>query len=247
MNLVRSVEHITKLGLNLNKINLVSLLDIVAKRNKTMPQNKPIIKSIINDLDKRIKRISEKCVDLLKENKNLKSELTLKTQECERKDKEIYELHIIIDRLLEASGYDKNTSTAEDFEDVYENMQYKQGLLDQLKAENKQLKKQIESDKGLITNAGKQNYQLIQEYDRLKTKNEQIKHQIEVFTRQLENANKEVINEKEKNATERQKNEQAEQKLERIKELATALCYTVMSDGVAILQKDILQIIDEVE
>lgn len=41
--------------------------------------------------------------------------------------------------------------------------------------------------------------------------------------------------------------EQAEQKLEKIREFATALCYTVMSDGVVILQKDILQIIDEVE
>lgn len=42
-------------------------------------------------------------------------------------------------------------------------------------------------------------------------------------------------------------NEQAEQKLERIREMATALCYKVMSDGVVILQEDILQIIDEVE
>lgn len=41
--------------------------------------------------------------------------------------------------------------------------------------------------------------------------------------------------------------DRAEQKLERIKEFATALCYTVMSDGVVILQKDILKIIDEVK
>lgn len=40
---------------------------------------------------------------------------------------------------------------------------------------------------------------------------------------------------------------QAEEKLKQIRELATALCYTVMSDGVVILQKDILKIIDEVE
>ena len=39
----------------------------------------------------------------------------------------------------------------------------------------------------------------------------------------------------------------AVQKLERIRDCATALCYTVMSDGVITLQKDILQIIDEVE
>ena len=38
-----------------------------------------------------------------------------------------------------------------------------------------------------------------------------------------------------------------EQKLKKIKEFATALCYTVMSDGVVILQRDILKIIDKVE
>lgn len=41
--------------------------------------------------------------------------------------------------------------------------------------------------------------------------------------------------------------DRAEQKLEKIKEFATALCYKVMSDGVVVLQEDILQIIDEVE
>lgn len=41
--------------------------------------------------------------------------------------------------------------------------------------------------------------------------------------------------------------EQAAQKLKQIRELATALYYKVMSDGVVILQEDILQIIDEVE
>lgn len=41
--------------------------------------------------------------------------------------------------------------------------------------------------------------------------------------------------------------EQAEQKLQKIREFATALCYTVMSDGVVTPQKDILQIIDEVK
>ena len=71
-------------------------------------------------------------------------QLARKTRECEQKDKEIDELHLIIDRLLDASGYDKNTSTAEDFEDVYENMQYEQGLLDQLKAENEKYKKNKE-------------------------------------------------------------------------------------------------------
>lgn len=39
--------------------------------------------------------------------------------------KEKDKLNIIIDRLLVASGYDKSTASAEDFEDVYVDMSYK--------------------------------------------------------------------------------------------------------------------------
>lgn len=41
--------------------------------------------------------------------------------------------------------------------------------------ECEELKKQRESDKGLITSIGKQNYQLLQEYDKLKTALTEIK------------------------------------------------------------------------
>ena len=68
-----------------------------------------------------------------------------KTQECEQKEKEINELHLIIDRLLEASGYDKNISTAEDFEDVYSDIDYKVGLLEELKQECEELKETLNS------------------------------------------------------------------------------------------------------
>lgn len=71
-------------------------------------------------------------------------QLARKTQECEQKDKEINELHLIIDRLLEASGYDKNISSAEDFEDVYADIDYKLGLLDELKQECEELKERLE-------------------------------------------------------------------------------------------------------
>lgn len=47
--------------------------------------------------------------------------------------------------------------------------------LDQLKAENEGFKILHKSDKGLITATGKQNYQLLQEYDKLKTENNNIK------------------------------------------------------------------------
>ena len=45
----------------------------------------------------------------------------------------------------------------------------------ELKAENEQLKRQHEGDKGLITSTGKMNYQLLQEYDKLKTTLTEIK------------------------------------------------------------------------
>ena len=74
-------------------------------------------------------------------------QLKRKEQEYEELKKELQKnfkekdtLHLIIDRLLEASGYDTNTASAEDFEDVYEHMRYEQQQLDQLKAENEQLK-----------------------------------------------------------------------------------------------------------
>lgn len=74
-------------------------------------------------------------------------QLARKTQECGQKEKEINELHLIIDRLLEASGYDKNISTAEDFEDVYTDIDYKLGLIDDLKQECEELKEYIQANK----------------------------------------------------------------------------------------------------
>ena len=71
-------------------------------------------------------------------------QLARKTQECEEKDKEANRLNVIIDRLLEAGGYDKDISSAEDFEDVYSDMDYKLGLLVDLKQECKELKKEYE-------------------------------------------------------------------------------------------------------
>ena len=58
-------------------------------------------------------------------------------------------------------------------------------LGEQLKAkeqEFEELKKQHESDKGLITSTGKMNYQLIQEYDKLKAENEELKKKCNIYT-----------------------------------------------------------------
>ena len=66
-------------------------------------------------------------------------QLKLKEQECEGLKKDLHKnfeekdkLHLIIDRLLEASGYDTNTASAEDFKNVYENMRYGKQQLEQL-------------------------------------------------------------------------------------------------------------------
>ena len=78
-------------------------------------------------------------------------QLKRKEQECEELKKDLHQnfkekdkLHLIIDRLLEASGYDTDTASAEDFEDVYEHMRYKQQQLNQLKAENEQAEQKLE-------------------------------------------------------------------------------------------------------
>lgn len=68
----------------------------------------------------------------------------LKVIELEQENKSLYEekncLHKIIDRLLENAGYSKDIASAEDFEDVYEDMQIKRNELIELKQENKELK-----------------------------------------------------------------------------------------------------------
>ena len=83
--------------------------------------------------DKALKEAKRLCKKVLKQ-------LKRKEQECEELKKNLHQnfkekdgLHIIIDRLLEAGGYDTNTASAEDFEDVYKNMRYEQQQLDQLK------------------------------------------------------------------------------------------------------------------
>lgn len=86
--------------------------------------------------------------DLYKEIKDYRKKLQAKEQECEELMKELHKnfeekdkLHLIIDRLLEASGYDTNIASAEDFEDVYENMSYEKLQLYQLKADNEKMEK----------------------------------------------------------------------------------------------------------
>ena len=74
-------------------------------------------------------------------------------EELHQNFKEKDGLHLIIDRLLEASGYDTNTASAEDFEDVYENMRYEKEQLDKLKqtlAEIKEIAENVQSFVGRI-------------------------------------------------------------------------------------------------
>jgi DNA repair exonuclease SbcCD ATPase subunit len=104
----------------------------------------------------------------------------------EQENKSLYEekncLHKIIDRLLENAGYSKDIASAEDFEDVYEDMQRKVNELAELEQENKELKKQIESQKGLITVGGKQQYEMTMAYDKLKTALEEIRDYLYTLT-----------------------------------------------------------------
>ena len=89
---------------------------------------------------------------LCKDNPNCYfKQLKRKEQECEELKEELHQnfkekdgLHLIIDRLLEASGYDTNTASAEDFEDVYENMRYEKQQLDRYKQTFTEIKEIVE-------------------------------------------------------------------------------------------------------
>ena len=98
---------------------------------------------------KQLKRAEKTMQEIWDRLGKTSDELLRKEQECERLNKELHKnfeekdtLHLIIDRLLEASGYDTNTASAEDFEDIYEHMRYEQQQLDQLKAENENWQKE---------------------------------------------------------------------------------------------------------
>lgn len=108
--------------------------------------------------DTSYKRSKTSCSITLKDCKYLDDncyfkQLARKTQECEELKKDLHQnfkekdkLHLIIDRLLEASGYDTNTASAEDFEDVYENMRYEKQQLEQLGQTLAEIKEFIQSD-----------------------------------------------------------------------------------------------------
>ena len=97
-----------------------------------------------DEINKTIEKEMENLRNIAKQQiGKLETKLKAKEQECEELKEELHKnfeekdtLHLIIDRLLEASGYDTNTASAEEFEDVYEHMRYEQQQLDQLKVEN---------------------------------------------------------------------------------------------------------------
>ena len=123
-------------------------------------------------------------------------QLARKTQECEQKEKEIKGLHLIIDRLLEASGYDKHISSAEDFEDVYKDMDYKLGLIDELKQECEALKSESFTMNSLIIEQEEEIEELKKELDLYKTwyraKHDDIRNLLGSYRKALEEI-KEVL------------------------------------------------------
>lgn len=90
-----------------------------------------------------------------------------KEQECNRLKEEV--------SLLKESN-----SKLQQIEDVNSLEKYYLKQINQLKAENDELKRQRQANKGLITATGKMNYQLLQEYDKLKTALTEIKEIAEI-------------------------------------------------------------------
>ena len=128
-----------------------------AKRTENIKSLKEQLKAKEQECEKW-KNAYEVIEDALAESEEyceeLEKQLKRKEQECEELKKDLHQnfeekdkLHLIIDRLLEASGYDTNTASAEEFEDVYEHMRYEQQQLDQLKEQLEAYKMEAEEGK----------------------------------------------------------------------------------------------------
>ena len=126
------------------------------------------------------------------------AELEDKIESLEQENKSLYEekscLHKIIDRLLENAGYSKDIASAEDFEDVYEDMQRKINELAELEQENKELKIYIESNKQQVEEAEI----LVMDNDRLQQEVENLKdiiyYDVEKYRSALEEIREKVKN-----------------------------------------------------
>ena len=103
------------------------------------------------------------CLELTEELEKHKKRINKYKQQLKAKEQECEELK---DKLINLLGKEGLRQSEKEF--------YEQQL-DQLKAENEELKRQHQGDKGLITATGKMNYELLQEYDKLKTALTEIK------------------------------------------------------------------------
>ena len=107
----------------------------------------------------------------------------------EQENESLYEekncLHKIIDRLLENSGYSKDIASAEDFEDVYEDMQIKRNELIELEQENKEMKAQVDY-------LSKRETELISEITDIVADNKSFNEELIGKIAKLENENKEL-------------------------------------------------------
>lgn len=100
-----------------------------------------------------VKELMEQLDQLQAENEHLNVQL----ESCFIGEKELFEQLNQAKAELELYKRSKQVS--------YEEMQRRWNEVEQ---ENRQLKRQHQGDKGLITSTGKMNYQLLQEYDKLK-------------------------------------------------------------------------------
>lgn len=115
----------------------------------------------VNECHKYLAELEDKIESLEQENRELRkaNEISIekvtvtaeakRLQELEQENKSLYEekncLHKIIDRLLENAGYSKDIASAEDFEDVYEDMQIKQNELNNYRSALEEIQKVIKS------------------------------------------------------------------------------------------------------
>ena len=146
---------------------------------------------IIDDQKKTIHRLQQECTEKTNAIIALGEQLKRKEQElndykkqfkADTKEMEDYQNEIA--RHLQSIEYWYNQTEAkeQECETLASQLDFEVQKKERLEQECEELKRQHQSDKGLITETGKINYQLLQEYDKLKAENEELKKKCNIYT-----------------------------------------------------------------
>lgn len=110
--------------------------------------------SLLKSQNEGLKKQNKELQEEIKKYAAINEQETKDYAELKAENEQLYEekdcLHKIIDRLLENAGYSKDIASAEDFENVYENMQYNRQKLSEYKQTLQEIKAIADAPKPFI-------------------------------------------------------------------------------------------------